>query len=89
MSQVESEKWFIMSIFMQVPQLVVKRLHREAEKGAARMRAQLDSEDAAGSDHEEDEVCAVCCLTMVSRLLPHVAYADQKHFTVTWQALFK
>ena len=45
-----------MSIFMQVPSLVVKRLHREAEKGAARLRAQLDSEGVGDeSDHEADD----------------------------------
>ncbi len=62
--QVESEKWFIMSIFMRVPSLVVKRLHREAEKGAARLRAQLDSEGVGDeSDHEADDE--------VSSKLPH------------------
>ena len=52
--QLETEKGFIMSIFMQVPLVVVKRLQRSASKSADRLRAQQDKEHTGQSDSEDD-----------------------------------
>ena len=43
-----------MSIFMQVPLVVVKRLQRSASKSVDRLRAQQDKEHAGQSDSEDD-----------------------------------
>ncbi len=62
--QLETERGFIMSIFMQVPLVVVKRLQRTAEKSVLSLRNQMDKQHTGESDSElDDEVrqpFAVC-----------------------------
>lgn len=68
-SQLESEKFQIMSVFLQVPIIVVKRLHKQADHGVTAMRRMLESAEGDGDREEEtssdlmSEVlspCAVC-----------------------------
>ncbi len=53
--QLETERGFIMSIFMQVPLVVVKRLHRTAERSVLSLRSQMDKQHTGESDSELDD----------------------------------
>ena len=44
-----------MSIFMQVPLVVVKRLHRTAERSVLSLRSQMDKQHTGESDSELDD----------------------------------
>jgi hypothetical protein len=71
--QLETERSFIMSIFMQVPLVVVKRLQRTAEKSVLSLRNQMDKQHTGESDSElDDEVWqpfTVCWDSCASLLL--------------------